>query len=150
MVPTIGTIVGFVFIGVSAGLLLAAIGFLWRAIFRPMDDGLGEMFIAITSFVLFIPSLVVPLIGFGIVNWNSDYLYLHNISGTVQQVASRQISDGKTMSTRYVFQINGQPYGVDDTRAALAKPGDHVTLNCTKEFVYGSTDNGWACNWGGN
>jgi hypothetical protein len=47
-----------------------------------------------------------------------------------------------------VFKINGQQYGVDDTRAALVKVGDTVNLNCTKQFVFGSTNNGYACNWG--
>lgn len=51
------------------------------------------------------------------------------------------------MSTRYVVVIEGQPYGVDDTRAALLKVGDSVSLLCTKEFVWGSNNNGYACNW---
>lgn len=92
--------------------------------------------------------LVLPLVGLSLVGFNGDYMAYKPISGQVQDIASRQIADGKAMSTRYVLMIDGQPYGVDDTRAALVKEGDTVNLNCTKEFVWGSTNNGYACNWG--
>lgn len=78
--------------------------------------------------------------------WDGSFHSVYRVHGTVTQVASRQISDGKGMSTRYVFVIDGQPYGVDDTRAALTRVGDTVTLKCTKEYVYQSVP-GWACNW---
>jgi hypothetical protein len=86
--------------------------------------------------------------GFMTVGYSGDYMAYKPISGQVQDIASRQIATGSSMSTRYVLQINGQPYGVDDTRAALVKKGDAVNLNCVKEFVWGSTNNGYACNWG--
>jgi hypothetical protein len=90
----------------------------------------------------------ITQIGFMMVGYNSDYMAYKPVSGKVEQIASRQIADGKGMSERFVFKINGQQYGVDDTRAALVKVGDTVNLNCTKQFVFGSTNNGYACNWG--
>lgn len=101
-----------------------------------------------TALVVGLLLLVFPLIGLSLVGFNGDYMAYKPISGQVQDIASRQIADGKGMSTRYVVQINGAPYGVDDTRAALVKKGDTVNLNCVKEFVWGSTNNGYACNWG--
>lgn len=141
-----GTIWGIIALITGAIFLLLALFALFGMIrwgwdeFAPVLGGL--------SFLCSLPALIIPLIGFGLVGWNSDYLAYHPVSGTVQQMASRQIADGKSMSTRYVAVINGQPYGIDDTRAALLKAGDHVDLNCTKEYQWGSTNNGYACNWG--
>lgn len=107
-----------------------------------------DPFVAATFIV---PALIVAFlaqIGFMMVGYSSDYLAFKPVSGKVEQIASRQIADGKGMSQRFVFKINGQEYGVDDTRAALIKEGDAVNLNCTKQFVFGSTNNGYACNWG--
>lgn len=70
----------------------------------------------------------------------------YKVDGEVEAIASRQISDGKAMSTRYVVRLGGEDYGVDDTRASLLKVGDEVHLMCKKEWVYNS-ESGWACNW---
>lgn len=82
----------------------------------------------------------------GFYPYDSSYHKWVEVSGTVQSVGSGNISDGNSMSTRFVVKIDGQDYGVDDTRAALLKPGDAVDLKCKKEYVYAS-EAGWACNW---
>jgi hypothetical protein len=84
--------------------------------------------------------------GFTMWPWAPSFHQWYRVHGTVQDTGSRQISDGKSMSTRFVFRINGQPFGVDDTRAALTKVGDVVDLMCKKEYVFRSQP-GWACNW---
>jgi hypothetical protein len=149
---TAGTIAGIVFLALGAITLPLAIWFVIRGLRKNADpgwdDGFGWFAAAGVTGFFAIPALVFPLIGFGLVGYDSDYLLLKPVSGEVQEIASRQIADGKGMSTRYVAVINGQQYGIDDTRAALIKPGDTISLNCTKQFVYGSTNNGYACNWG--
>lgn len=141
---TFSAIVGIVVLGASALALIIGI-----LIFIFGDNAYGDA--AIIGGFTVACALVVGFlsqIGFMAVGYNGDYAAYKPVSGQVQDIASRQIANGSTMSTRYVFQINGQPYGVDDTRAALVKKGDAVKLNCVKEFVWGSTNNGYACNWG--
>jgi hypothetical protein len=145
---TSGTIIGIVVLCIAALLALIGIALIISAIFGSSWDseerGIWGGILVGGATIL----AIFPIVGFSVVGWNSDYMAYHTVSGKVDQVASRQIADGKGMSQRYVFTIAGQPYGVDDTRAALVKPGDAVTLNCTREFVWGSTNNGYACNWG--
>jgi hypothetical protein len=144
---TSGTVVGIVLLCIAAVLLvIALIAWIGTAI-EVFDGDLSTLFGAM-AFVAALIAAAFPIVGFSVVGWSPDYLAFHPVHGVVQQIASRQISEGKGMSQRYVFTIDGQPYGVDDTRAALVKPGDAVSLNCTREFVWGSTNNGYACNWG--
>lgn len=135
---TLGTIVAIVFLSICALALIAGV-----IAFFAEEPAAGAALIASAIVVAFISQ-----IGFMVIGYNGDYMRYTAVNGTVTDVASRQVSNDNGMSTRYVFRINGQDYGVDDTRAALVKAGDTATLNCKKEFVWGSTNNGWACNWG--
>jgi hypothetical protein len=143
---TAGTIAALILIPLgAAGIALSAV-LLKKSFKRDNDE---DYWIESGSIALFaIPMFILPLIGLSLVGFSGDYMAYKPVSGQVEQIASRQIASGKAMETRYVFQINGEPYGVDDTRAALVKSGDNVSLNCVKEFVWGSTNNGYACNWG--
>jgi hypothetical protein len=141
---TFTTILGIIFICIGALTLLIGIGVIAFG-----DNIYGDNWIY--GGMTLLSGVILAFIaqfGFMAAGYNGDYMAYKPISGQVQDIASRQIADGKGMSTRYVLQINGQPYGVDDTRAALVKRGDTVNLNCVKEFVWGSTNNGYACNWG--
>jgi hypothetical protein len=143
---TSGTIAAIILIPLGLIFLLIAIGLTVSACnaYEPEFHWMGAGFLALFG----IPMLILPLIGLSLVGFSGDYMAYKPVSGQVQEIASRQIASGKAMETRYVFNIDGQPYGIDDTRAALVKPGDTVKLNCVKEFVWGSTNNGYACNWG--
>lgn len=146
---TAGTIAAIILIPLGTLFLIAAAILAYVALTcTDSIDGMGWWMGFGCAAIIGLPMFILPLVGLMLVGFNGDYLTYHPVNGKVSAVASRMISDGKAMSTRYVFQINGQAYGVDDTRAALVKPGDTVNLNCTKEFVWGSTSNGWACNWG--
>ena len=151
---TIGTIAAAIFIPlgviglVVVGLLLAKGLKIERNPNKSSwDDGFGYFMGAgcVGALALL---MLLPIVGLSLIGFNPDYMAYKPVTGQVEQIASRQIASGSSMSTRYVFEIAGQPYGVDDTRAALVKPGDTVSLNCVKEFVWGSTNNGYACNWG--
>jgi hypothetical protein len=85
-------------------------------------------------------------------SWPLSYEYHHwiPVKGSVTQTNKRLNSCGDgCVEQRFVAVINGQPYGIDDTRASLLKPGDKVSLRCKKEYVYGTPrgSHGWACNW---
>jgi hypothetical protein len=101
------------------------------------------------SFGVIVLIVFVIVLGFTLLAffpYKAEYHQWRTVEGTIQDIGSRQISDGKAMSTRYVFVIDGQPYGVDDTRASVAKKGDHVRLSCIKEWQWASVP-GWACRW---
>ena len=80
---------------------------------------------------------------------SADYHAWNVKEGKVERVAKRLIPSDKGMAERYVVTINGQPYGIDDTRAALIKAGDSVSLRCKKDFQWGipREAHGWACRW---
>jgi hypothetical protein len=80
--------------------------------------------------------------------YKHDYHYYVAKQGRVERINSRLIAADNSVSQRFVVVINGQPYGIDDTRASLLKEGDFVKLHCKKEFDWGSSDQGWACKWG--
>jgi hypothetical protein len=86
-------------------------------------------------------------------NWPLKYEYHHYVekTGVVSNIGNRMVSGGEgIVNQRYVFVINGYPYGVDDTRASLAKKGDTVTLYCKKEHEFGQQfqNDGYGCRWG--
>ena len=85
----------------------------------------------------------------GMYPYDSEYHQWRDVTGTVERVESRQIADGDGMSERYVFVIDGQPFSVDDTRAAVANKGDTVSLRCKREWQYAAAS-GWACRWSGH
>lgn len=83
---------------------------------------------------------------------SADYHAWNVKQGKVENVGKRLIASGDSgMSERYVFTIAGVPYGVDDTRASVVKPGDAVTLRCKKDYQWGvpREAHGWACRWNG-
>jgi hypothetical protein len=80
---------------------------------------------------------------------SADYHAWNVKDGEVDRVAKRLIATDKGMAERYVVTINGEPYGIDDTRAALVQQGDSVSLRCKKDFQWGvpREAHGWACRW---
>lgn len=143
--PTLGVYIGlpvtilFLLIGVA----LLAGGWYCAATDRN-DNGGAYVFMGTGVVGMLVTALVA---GFVWWPWAPSFHTVYRVHGQVSSVGSRQISDGTSMSTRYVFMIDGHQYGVDDTRAALTKPGDTVTLTCTKQYVW-RAEAGWACNWG--
>lgn len=82
--------------------------------------------------------------------YKHDYHFWVPVQGKVENVSKRLVSDGdKGMQERYVVTIDGQPYGIDDTRASLVKKGDTLSIACKKEYQWGSRDHGWGCRWDG-
>lgn len=137
--PTLGAYVGIPLLVLGALITLA----LLAAVI------VGDIDIKIPAGIFLVCALLIMGIGvaayypFGS-EWHSNY----RVTGTVQETNKRLIADGDSMSERYVLNIDGKPFGVDDTRASLVKPGDKVTLICNKEWQY-AAEAGWACRWGG-
>ena len=101
------------------------------------------------------PTQALPVVTVGLIvvlvvwfPFSSSYNRYTPISGTVQSVSSRFLSDGSnSVNQRFAVQINGHTYGCDDTRCSLIRQGSEVTLLCEKEFQFNGTP-GYACNWG--
>lgn len=99
-------------------------------------------------------ALVAAVFGAAALVWSwwpfdDEYHYWHKVTGTVDSVAKRQVSKGdRGMQERYVFLLRelAEPFAVDDTRAALKKPGEPVALNCKRDYQFAS-ESGWLCRW---
>lgn len=147
---SLGTLIGLP-IAVAVVLVLAvlATGLIRAA--RSTDDEIAAEFLWPGGIVAGVVALVVAVITaspVGMYPYASEYHQWRDVTGTVDRVESRQIADGNGMSERYVFVIGGQPFSIDDTRAAVADKGDHVSLRCKREWQY-AAESGWACRWAG-
>jgi hypothetical protein len=81
---------------------------------------------------------------------SGDYHAWNIKQGTVERISKRLVSAGdKGMQERFVAIVDGQPLGIDDTRASLLKTGDRVRLKCKKDYQWGvdRSAHGWACRW---
>lgn len=77
-----------------------------------------------------------------------EYHEWRAVSGTVDQVSSRTMSDDNgNMVQRFVVRYgNGDERACDDTRCSLLKPGDQLSLTCKREWQWVG-EHGWSCNY---
>lgn len=132
-------------------LALAAIGVLLHR-YQNSDrvDDLAEPFARFSKIAAWVAAAALTVgMFFGFYPYKAEYHQWRPVNGVVQNIGSRFLNTGdNSTSQRYVFQINGQAYGVDDTRAALVKPGDTVHLSCKREWQWFSVP-GNGCRWNG-
>lgn len=100
--------------------------------------------VAIGCWVISVLILVSTLSGF--YPYKTEYHKFIAHYGPVAQIADRQIASGNGMETKYVvtFENDNQQYGCSDTRCALVKPGDVLSLSCIKDWEWAATD-GYNC-----
>lgn len=140
----IGVILTAIFLIVS---VLALVN--WLTAGTRYDRSDGRMFF----WIVLIVTILIGGLTFG-ATYPFKYEYHHWVDkkGIVEAVSSRLISAGDSggSNQRFVVVVNGEPLGVDDTRASLIKVGDSVFLKCKKEYEFGTSlaANGWACKWG--
>lgn len=147
---SLGTLVGLPVAIVVAVALVAVGAWCWRKASDPAIQDLDESelrwFLALPMFVTAATIAVAIVSPLGMYPYDSEFHQWRDVTGTVERVESRQIADDNGMSERYVFVIDGQPFSVDDTRAAVANKGDTVSLRCKREWQYAAAS-GWACRW---
>jgi hypothetical protein len=114
----------------------------WTTLFTAND----AKQISIWSLVAFAVLLVIALSPLAYYPYKVEFHQWRPVTGKVTEVSKRLIAQDKSMSERYVLVIDGQPYGVDDTRASLVKVGDTVSLSCKRDWQYASVP-GWVCRW---
>lgn len=68
------------------------------------------------------------------------------VTGTVQSIGTRVMTQDSTVTQVYVFMMDGSAYKVDDSRATLVKVGDTLKLTCKREWQRYSTP-GYTCRW---
>jgi hypothetical protein len=136
-------------LGVLIGLPVLIVVTLLLVGFAAFAFSESEVGIAVGTLFAAVVILGIAASPLGYYPYDSEYHQWRTVHGTVQTVSSRMIAADKAMSQRFVVQIDGQPFGIDDTRASLIKAGDTVTLRCKREWQY-AADSGWACRWGGS
>lgn len=138
--PTLGLL-----LGAPAGLLvllvcivIALIGWRERDTVVGFGFGAGALVVAVGLLLAFWPL-------------KHDYHFWVPVDGKVERTGKRIVSSSDKIQERFVVTINGQPYGVDDTRASLLRPRDSVHLKCKKSYEWGTPSNahGWVCRWNG-
>lgn len=84
--------------------------------------------------------------------YDMQYHRYKPVTGTVEESTARMLASGDGGSTQqFAVRFVGSPqvYRCDDTRCALVKPGDRLSLNCIRDYEYASTS-GWRCRFVGS
>lgn len=130
-----------------AFIVLVLLALTVYAIFKYRDDNsYGDWGVGIFTGVLMI-LVAAGLLAGAAFPWSTEYHKYFHVQGEVEQVSSRLIPADKGVQQRFVVVVGGKPYGVDDTRASLVKPGQSIDLWCSKDWQY-IGEPGWACDWG--
>lgn len=97
-----------------------------------------------------LPFIVLGIIGLAMWPWQAEYHQYRPVHGTVANISNRFVGGDHSTSQKFVVTLTSgsQQYGITDTRAALLKPGDPVSLRCIRVYEYGSNDAGYDCKWG--
>ena len=108
----------------SAGLSLGAAG--------------GGLVILLASAYFFFP-------------YKAEYHYYAKTTGTVEEAKGRLLAGGNNQAPTENFAVrfrgSEQIYRCDDSRCALAKPGDKITLYCIKDWQWVG-ESGYVCRYG--
>jgi hypothetical protein len=92
---------------------------------------------------------VAALTWWGMYPWRAEYHEWRAVAGTVETVDSRlaPAQDG-AVQEKYVVKFDDNPheYGVLDTRAAMVRPGDRLTITCVRRWQWSGT-HGHDCNF---
>jgi hypothetical protein len=142
--PTLGLLTG---VPVAILLTLGCLFVLTIAIIGQRKEGGFGGLIAGTVATLLV---VVGIACFALWPFKHDYHFWVPKGGTVTEVDKRLVPAGDSgMEEKFVLTIDGQPYGVTDTRAATVRKGDRVDIACKRAYEWGSTNHGWDCRWNG-
>jgi hypothetical protein len=133
--------------GTIAMLVVVVITFVGGIIFIEMDKGNRGWDFLVWLGVLVVEFAIVALILFP---FQSAYLRYVPVTGKVQQVTSRFLSNGNNSGSTQKFAVmltNGDIYGCDDTRCSAVVSGDTITMLCEKTWQLGGPA-GYDCQWG--
>lgn len=131
-------------LGVYIGLPVTIVVLVVSGIFAYVQR--DEFGIAVMGWIVFVTVLGIALWQF--FPYTPDYHRYKPVSGTVAEISSRILGNGDSVDQKFVvvFQGNPQEYGCLDTRCALVKIGDRLSLKCLKKWEYAGTP-GYDCNF---
>ena len=74
-------------------------------------------------------------------SFDMDYHTYNNVTGIVEKVDGRMVTEGEGMSEKIVVLLDdGQEYGCLDTRCTLIELGHVVEMSCIKGYSYYGAD----------
>lgn len=146
---SLGVLIGLPIAGLIALALLVALvlatGAWWSG--RDSVDG-NDVPISAPLGVFAALLVTVLLTGWFMWPWSTEYHRWHTTTGTVTAVSSRFLASdtsGGGSTQRFVVELKGLgERACDDTRCALVKPGDHLTLSCKRAWQYAG-EHGYDC-----
>lgn len=128
----------------SVLLTLCAALYVLGHLLRRADDYPGEsVAFRIAGGVLAV--VLLCAFGAGLYPYDMQYHRYKHVEGTVSSIEARMLADGKATTQQYAVRFDGGSiYRCDDSRCALVRPGDTLSLWCIREWQYASTS-GWRC-----
>ena len=141
-----GTLATIICMSVLAIIVIVAI-IINISMHMEKDDYAGEVTFVIVAIIL----IAGISVWWGMYPWKADYHEWREHSGIVDTAPdSRILTDTASGSIEQKFVVkfigDDQQYGVNDTRAAGLKPGDHLTITCVHIFQWSGT-HGYDCNF---
>lgn len=144
--PSLGLLIGLP-AGLLAMFITGSLALYALHRWRTEDQYGGYHIVAAIAGAGWLGALVIT--GITMWPWSYEYHSWRNVDGQVAEVSSRLISAGDKGGSNQKFVVrftDGRVRGVQDTRAALLKPGDQLTVRCKRAWQFSGTD-GWDCNW---
>jgi len=136
-------------LGILIGLPVAAILALICVVLGIWAARVEEYGLAVGGAVAFVIVVAAAAVFFW--PYQKEYHWWQPVEGYVERIDSRILPAGdRQVEQKFVVKLVGipHPYGIQDTRAALLKKGDHVSLSCIRKWQFGSGDHGYDCRWG--
>jgi hypothetical protein len=126
-------------------LLLASMGLILTVV----ADWDGFQWFTFTAGVMGAIGVVVGGL-VGLYPYDMSYHSWQTKQGVVMKISSRLVAadqGGSSEKFVVVFRGNPQQFAINDTRAALVKPGQHLKLACIRRHQWGGGVDGYNCRW---
>jgi hypothetical protein len=144
-------------LGVLIGLPLTILGVIALVLFARWMMREDEPLAGWLAYVAAVVVVIFALSPAGFYPYSRDFHRWEPKTGVVRDTATRVFTedsgDSKTINQRIVVRFTdrnrfgGDLFGCDDTRCAIIKPGERITLMCRHEWQW-AADPGWVCRWG--
>lgn len=147
---TLGVLIGLPLVGVLVAVCAGLAVAFWRA--GRKDANERDFLYGCAIGCIGVALVAVVATGFFMWPWKAEYHRWAAVEGKVTTVSSRLLPGASSgTEQKFVVVLDSHPgvaYGVQDTRAALLRPGDEVSLRCKRSYQY-QAESGWDCRWNG-
>lgn len=147
---TVGTVVTILVVPVLLAVALGAAVYFWLRSRRESAAVDRTSFRWLSVGAVGAAVVVAVVSWWGMYPWRAEYHEWREVSGVVEFIDSRMLpaEGGRGVEDKFVVIFEGSPqqYGVLDTRAASARPGDTLTITCVRQYQRAGT-HGYDCNF---